>query len=181
MIQGFLLAFSVSLDAFSVSITQSKQKKFIKSALITSALFGIFQTVMPLIGWLAGSQFKNLITNIDHWIAFFLLLIIGMKMIFEGMKPVNNKTIKNFNYTNVLMLAIATSIDALVIGITFAFIKTDVLTAVILFGAVTFIMSLTGSFLGKQIRKIVGSKMEIVGGIILISIGTKILIEHLFF
>lgn len=180
MIQLFLLAFSVSLDAFSASIAQSKQKEFIKSALITSFLFGIFQTVMPLIGWLAGIQFKTLITNIDHWMAFLLLSIIGMKMVFEGTNPID-KIKKNFSYMNALILAIATSIDALVIGITFAFIKTDVLTAVILFGTVTFIMSLTGSFLGKQIRQIVGNKMEIIGGIILILIGTKILIEHLFF
>lgn len=180
--QSILLALSVSIDAFSASMAQAavKQKNFIKSAVITSFSFGFFQSLMPLIGWLLGKQFRFFIMNIDHWVAFFLLSLVGAEMIFKGLKKRNEKPEKNLNYRNILMLSIATSIDALVIGATFAFIKIPVIITIILFGVITFIACLIGWTLGNKLQNVIGRKMEIVGGIILILIGIKILIEHLF-
>ena len=134
---------------------------------------------MPLIGWFAGSSIDHLISDYDHWIAFGLLLLIGLKMIYESFNQEDEK-ISSLGIYVLLMLSIATSIDALAVGISFAFLKSSILTPVIIIGIVTFIMSLCGAFIGYRIGHIFENKMEILGGIILIGIGFNILVEHLF-
>lgn len=134
---------------------------------------------MPLIGYFLGTKSEFLVKGIDHWVAFILLSLIGMRMIIKSLKKDKEIIKRKLDYKNLFMLAVATSIDALVIGITFAFIKTSIITATILFGFVTFIMSLVGFILGKRLKNIIGEKVEAVGGVILILIGVKILLEHL--
>jgi manganese efflux pump family protein len=135
---------------------------------------------MPLIGWFLGFQIRNSIKEFDHWIAFILLLFMGGKMILESLKKEEEK--KEFNPLKFLVLlgiAIATSIDALIVGVGFAFMKVDIATTIAIIGFITFIVSITGILIGKKTGNLFGKKAEILGGIILISIGTKILIEHL--
>ena len=163
----FILAVGLSMDAFAVSVCKGLAMKQItfKKAAIVGAWFGGFQALMPLIGWLLGSRFKSYITAIDHWIAFVLLLIIGANMIKESFDKSEESANASLGFKIMLMLAIATSIDALAVGVTFAFL--DVTLSAIGVKA--------GSVFGVKYK----SKAELAGGIILILIGTKILLEHL--
>jgi manganese efflux pump family protein len=176
-----LVAVGLSMDAFAVSISSAvaiDRIKF-KHALKVGAFFGSFQAFMPLLGWLAGFSFRVLITGIDHWIAFALLALIGGKMIFESFKkdcPQNK--MNPLDNIVLLGLAVATSIDALAAGISFALLKINILYTVSLIGLITFIVSMVGVFLGKKLCGFWGKKIEIAGGMILIGIGLKILIEH---
>ena len=156
----FILAVGLSMDAFAVSVCKGLAMKQItfKKAAIVGAWFGGFQALMPLIGWLLGSRFKSYITAIDHWIAFVLLLIIGANMIKESFDKSEESANASLGFKIMLMLAIATSIDALAVGVTFAFLDVNI-----------------GSVFGVKYK----SKAELAGGIILILIGTKILLEHL--
>lgn len=178
----FLLAVGLSMDAFAVSICEglSMKKLNLKRAGILALFFGGFQAGMPLIGYLLGKNFQQYITSIDHWIAFLLLLIIGGSMIKESFdKDEEKKENKKFCLKYVSVLAIATSIDALAVGITFAFLQVRIVPAVCLIGITTFVLSFIGVKIGNVFGSKYKSKAELLGGIILIIIGIKILVEHL--
>ncbi|MBP7506441.1 MAG: manganese efflux pump [Prolixibacteraceae bacterium] len=181
----FLIAFSLSFDSFAVSVTSGlslcrKHLKFSDAFKIAITL-AVFQALMPLIGWLLGSTIKDLIQEADHWIALALLSFLGVRMIIEGTKPVGQKRIKNPTHWKVLItMAIATSIDALAVGISFAFLYSSIVLPVIIIGVITFLVSMSGIYMGKNAGKKIASKAEIIGGVILIAIGLKIFIEHIF-
>lgn len=181
IIEIILTSVGLAMDAFAVSICKglSMKKYDIKKGLIISLYFGIFQGLMPLIGYFLGTAFESLITNIDHWVAFVLLGTIGINMIKEGLTSKNEKCNDNTDFKILFPLAIATSIDALTVGITFAFLKINVLFASISIGIITFLMSFIGSKIGNKVGNKYEKKSQILGGIILILIGTKILLEHL--
>ena len=175
-------AIALSMDAFAVSISKglSVQKVRPKHALIVGAYFGGFQALMPMLGFLLGYKFESFITNIDHWIAFVLLAIIGGNMIREALgKDEDDKENDDFSFRAMLPLAVATSIDALAVGISFAFLGVDIVTAALLIGATTFVLSGAGIFVGNIFGSKYKSKAELAGGIVLILIGAKILLEHL--
>ena len=178
----FLLAVGLSMDAFAVSICEglSMKKLDLKRASILALFFGGFQAGMPLLGYLLGKNFQQYITSIDHWIAFVLLVIIGGNMIKEALdKEEEAKEDKKFCLKYVSVLAVATSIDALAVGITFAFLQVSIIPAVCLIGITTFILSLVGVKIGNVFGAKYKSKAELLGGTILIIIGLKILVEHL--
>ena len=176
-----VIGVGLSMDAFAVSVCKglAMKKMDIKKALVCSLYFGVFQALMPLIGFLLGSGFKNVVSSIDHWIAFVLLGIIGINMIKEAKScdVVND----SMDVKTMLTLAVATSIDALAIGVTFAFLKVSIIPAVSIIGLITFFCCFIGVKLGSVFGEKLKSKAEIMGGVMLILIGTKILIEHLFF
>ena len=177
-----LISFGLAMDAFAVSVTSGITIKRLRivNALKIALFFGAFQALMPVVGWLAGLSLRESIGAIDHWIAFGLLSFIGCKMIYESTKmPSSKKPVDPLNVFVLLMLSIATSVDALAVGVTFAFLKVAVATPIITIGVVTFVLSLTGVFIGNRLGHFFEKKIEIAGGVILILLGTKILIEHL--
>lgn len=178
-----LISISLAMDSFSVSIVgglNSQKSKYI-DAIKVAGFFGVFQALMPLLGWFIGETLKSFIFTIDHWIAFGLLGIIGLKMIYESFKSGKGKEERDIlSNKNLLFMSIATSIDALIVGITLSLIEVPFLLSIITIGIVTFILCFFGFLFGKQLGFLFGKKIEVVGGIILILIGTKILIEHLF-
>ena len=186
IISILLIGVGLAMDAFSVSVTDGivlKKPTFLQAAKI-AFFFGIFQFLMPCIGYLLGSAFASYIKTFDHWIAFVLLAFIGGKMLIEavGEKDEDEKEIKNpLSFMTLLVLAVATSIDALAVGVTFATIDVPLIFAATLIGIVTFIISLAGVYLGSRFGNLFGNKAEIVGGLVLIGIGLKIFIEHMFF
>jgi len=172
------------MDAFAVSISSGAaiKKMHIKYAIQIGLLFGFFQAIMPVIGWNIGRIATNYIKNIDYWIVFTLLTFIGCKMIYEAFQPNNNCTKKNpHNIYILLTLAIATSIDALAVGISFSFLNIQILTPILIIGIITFIFSFAGIYIGHKMCCLFEDKFEIFGGIILIGIGFKILLEHTIF
>jgi putative Mn2+ efflux pump MntP len=177
-----LIAFGLSMDAFAVSITSGitiKDQK-LNHALRIGLFFGSFQALMPLIGWLAGLSLRDLISGVDHWVAFGLLSLIGGKMIYGATKIGSNEKEANpLSVFVLLILSIATSIDALAVGLSFAFLKISVATPVIVIGLVTFVLSFFGVLVGNRLGHFFEKKMEIIGGLVLIGIGVRILIEHL--
>lgn len=178
------ISIAVSMDAFSVSICKGlATKKFsLKTALICGIWFGGFQALMPLIGYFLGAQFQHLITSIDHWIAFGLLLLIGINMIYEALKSGNNESPDGTTgLKTMFLLAIATSIDALAIGVSFAFLKVNIWVSILMIGVTTFIFSFVGVVIGNFFGSRYSKKAQVTGGLILIFIGTKILFEHLSF
>lgn len=182
VITTVLIAFGLAADAFAASITSGiKIKRLrIKNALMIATFFGFFQAIMPLVGWLIGRGLKGLISEVDHWIAFGLLGFVGCRMIYESIQSETiSKQLNPLNLYVLLTLSIATSIDALVVGISFAFLQNYIATLVICIGVVTFVLSFIGVFIGNRFGNWFNNKIEIVGGLILISIGTKILFEHL--
>lgn len=181
MITILFIAFGLAMDAFAVSITNGITIKHqrINNALKIGIFFGSFQALMPLIGWLAGLRLRDFISGFDHWVAFGLLSLIGGKMIYESTKIGDDKEIRSLNLFVLLLLSIATSIDALAVGLSFAFLKISIATPIIVIGIVTFILSFLGVLVGNRLGHFFEKKMEIVGGLILIGIGTKILIDHL--
>ena len=183
VIDIFLISIGLGMDSCAVSICKglSMKKMDWKKALIIGAYFGGFQALMPLIGYGLGLGFENIIKHVDHWIAFGLLLIIGGNMIKEAFSNENNAQDDSVNYKIMIVLAIATSIDALAIGITFAFFKINIIASIILIGIVAFILSVIGVKIGNIFGNRYGKITEIIGGIILILIGVKILLEHLNF
>ncbi|MBR3962117.1 MAG: manganese efflux pump [Oscillospiraceae bacterium] len=182
VIELILIGISLSMDAFAVSICKglSVGKIKPKHMLIAGIWFGGFQALMPLIGYLLGSTFEQYITSIDHWVAFILLGIIGINMIKESRETENDQD-SSFGFKAMLVLAVATSIDALAVGITFAFLKVDILLAIALIGITTFAFSAAGIKIGSVFGAKYKSKAEFFGGAVLIFLGIKILIEHLFF
>jgi putative Mn2+ efflux pump MntP len=182
IISIIFIAFGLAMDAFAVSITSGLTIKSLKinNALKIGTFFGLFQAIMPIIGWLAGLSFREIISDVDHWIAFGLLIVIGCKMIYESSKmEVNNNKINPLNVYLLLILSIATSIDALAIGLTLSFLKVSIILPAIIIGATTFSLSVIGVYFGNKFGHYFERKIEMVGGFILIGIGIKILIEHL--
>ncbi len=177
-----LVAVGLSMDAFAVALCKGLCMKKInyRHTVIIAAFFGVFQAVMPLVGWLLGSQFSRYITSFDHWIVFVLLSILGGKMIKEALEPEEEVvcTVK-LDIKELLGLAIATSIDALAVGISFAFLEVKILPSVSLIGVITFLLSFLGVALGNRFGLRFKKKAELAGGIILILIGLRILLEHL--
>lgn len=183
LIELFLLAAGLSMDAFAVSVCKglSMQKMRVKHALVIGLYFGGFQALMPWIGYMLGIRFQGAIKAYDHWIAFILLGIIGFNMVKESMDNETESCDASIDVKTMLILAIATSIDALAVGVTFAFLDVRILQAVSFIGCTTFILSVIGVKVGTVFGVLYKSKAERTGGIILILIGLKILIEHLFF
>ena len=177
-----LIAFGVAMDAFAVSIASGFKAKTLKlaDALKIGVFFGGFQALMSLIGWAAGLHFRNIITGVDHWIAFGLLSAIGVKMIYESTKLKSyEQKISPFNISVLLILSVATSIDALAVGLSLSFLNVSIALPAVIIGAITFILSFFGVSIGNRVGHFFERKIEMVGGIILIGIGIKILIEHL--
>jgi len=176
----FIIAAGLSMDAFAVSICKglSLRKLSVKHALTAGIYFGGFQALMPLIGYFLGFYFKNLITNFDHWIAFIILGFIGINMIIASKSADENQN-SNFNFKAMLPLSIATSIDALAIGVTFAFLNVQIVPAVILIGITTFLFAAFGVKIGNVFGSKYKQKAEVFGGIILILMGIKILLDHM--
>ncbi|MDR1231877.1 MAG: manganese efflux pump MntP family protein [Spirochaetaceae bacterium] len=179
-----LIAVGLAMDAFAVSITLglSVTKPKVKELIIPGIYFGAFQALMPAIGYFVGTYFVHAIQKLDHWIAFALLGFIGGKMIKESFSKEKNKEKPAeymFGFTKMLVLAIATSIDALVVGITFAFFEVNIFKAILITGMITFIISISGVKIGNIFGTKFKSKAEFIGGAVLILIGIKILIEHI--
>lgn len=176
-----LIAIGLAMDAFAVSIAKgiTVDRNRRKTALIMASFFGGFQMLMPAIGWLVGLSFKDIIMGVDHWIAFGLLTLIGLKMIYDATKKAKEETEESLKLHSLLILAVATSIDALMVGLSFAFLQSSVLEPILVIGIVTFSLSIVGFFFGCGLGRVFGNKVKIVGGLILIAIGLRILLEHL--
>ena len=179
-----IIALGLSMDAFAVSITLglSIEKLRIKEIIIPCIYFGTFQALMSLIGYFAGINFSNQIQHLDHWVAFILLGFIGGKMIKNSFKKKQERTNENsLKLVRMLLLAIATSIDALVVGITFAFFEINIFEAATIIGLITFFIAICGVIIGKIFGIRFKSKAEFLGGFVLVLLGVKIIIEHIFF
>ena len=181
LIELFILAVGLSMDAFAVSVCKglAMPKITVKKTLIVGLWFGGFQALMPAIGYLLGVQFRDQITSIDHWIAFILLGIIGANMIKEACSGDCEEENDSLDIKTMFLLAVATSIDALAVGITFAFLNVHLLAAVSFIGVTTFTLSAIGVKIGNVFGTKYKSKAEFAGGVILILLGFKILLEHL--
>lgn len=179
----FVIAVGLSMDAFAVSVCKglSVPKMKMSHALTCGVYFGGFQGLMPLIGYLLGSQFEEAIVSIDHWVAFVLLGLIGFNMIKESREEGCEEMDGSFGVKAMIPLAVATSIDALAIGVTFAFLRVNIFWAVLFIGVITFTLSSIGVKVGNVFGVKFKSKAEFAGGLILILMGTKILLEHLGF
>lgn len=183
-IELLLIGVGLSMDAFAVSVCKGLNMRKInyKHAFVIAAFFGGFQALMPFIGWALGSQFEQYIESVDHWIAFILLAFIGGKMVVEAIKGGDDDEEKEvcpdkLDIKELFMLAVATSIDALAVGVTFAFLKVNIVFSITTIGITTFVISIAGVVIGNLFGAKYKSKAEIAGGIILVLIGLKILLE----
>lgn len=176
----FLIALGLSMDACAVSVCKglSVQKLRLRHALLAGVYFGLFQGLMPVIGYFLGFRFEHLIKEIDHWIAFVLLAVIGINMIRESFAEADEHN-DDFGVKTMLILAVATSIDALAVGIGFAFLAVDILAASVFIAVITFTLSALGTWVGHKFGEHFKAKAEFAGGVILIGMGLKILLEHL--
>lgn len=183
IIELLLLAAGLSMDAFAVSVCKglSAEKNEVKHMAIAGLWFGGFQALMPVIGYFLGSTFMKYISAFDHWVAFFLLFIIGLNMIKESFATEEETVSSSFGLKTMFVMAVATSIDALAVGITFAFLKVNIFLSAAIIGATTFLFSAAGIKIGGIFGCKFKSKAELAGGIILILLGTKILLEHTVF
>lgn len=177
----FLIAVGLSMDAFAVSVCKglSAGRVRVSHALTAGIWFGGFQALMPFLGWLLGSRFQSFITSVDHWIAFLLLGLIGANMVRESRSQEEEEVGASFAPKAMLPLAVATSIDALTVGITFAFLQVNIYWAIALIGVTTFVLSAIGVKAGGIVGERGKSRAELAGGIVLILMGCKILVEHL--
>lgn len=180
-----LIGIGLSVDSLAASITTGacSRKIRVSHVLKVAVFMAVFQGTMPLLGWIIGSSFKSVIASFDHWVAFILLLGIGGKLIYEGIKSSNDEN-SGLAPTKTLLLmgmALATSIDALIIGISFGLIDVDIWLAMVVIGIATFIFSSLGVLVGKKIGKSINKGIEVAGGMVLIALGLKILIEHIYF
>ena len=195
-IEIILLSVGLAMDAFAVSVGNglSMKKSEPKAALAIALSFGIFQALMPTIGYFLGSAFEAAISSFDHYIALIFLGFIGGKMIFDGIKELRESKKKDdkreeaeekpfkLSFGTLMIQAVATSIDALIVGVSFAALpNVNIWTAVLLIGLITFTLSLVGVFFGKKFGQLLGSRAEVFGGLILVGIGLKVFIEHMFF
>lgn len=176
-----VIAIGLAMDAFAVSICKglSMKKMSWKKAIIIGAYFGLFQAIMPLTGYLLGVGFQDKVVGIDHWIAFVLLSLIGIDMIKDAFSKESDDKNDSVHFNEMIILALATSVDALAVGITFAFLDVNIIPAILLIGIITFIISVVGVKIGNIFGDKYEKKAEFVGGIILILMGIKILLEHL--
>ena len=183
LLELFVIAVGLSMDAFAVSICKGLSVRELKPkhALTVGVYFGGFQMLMPLIGFALGVRFQSFITSIDHWIAFVLLALIGFNMIKESREEEEEeeKPYAGVNFKELLILAVATSIDALAVGVTFAFLQVNIVPAITIIGCTTFVISIAGVYVGNVFGSRYKSRAELTGGVILILIGLKILLEHL--
>ena len=179
LLELFLIAVGLSMDAFAVSVCKGLSLRGLrpKHAALVGLYFGGFQALMPVLGWLLGYRFERYITSVDHWIAFALLTVIGVGMIREAKKA--EELNDDLGFRTMLLLAVATSIDALAVGVTFAFLSVSILPAACLIGVTTFALSALGVYIGHIFGLKYKAKAELAGGVILIGIGLKILLEHL--
>lgn len=177
----FLIAVGLSMDAFAVSICKglAMKKITLSKACIVGLWFGVFQALMPAAGYLLGGRFEQYITSVDHWIAFVLLCVIGLSMIKEALSKDMESADDSLDIKTMFLLAVATSIDALAVGVTFAFLRVRILPAVCFIGVITFTLSAAGVKVGNVFGIRYKSRAELAGGIILIAMGLKILLEHL--
>lgn len=185
-IELLLMGIGLAMDAFAVSICKGLAMRKVnkKQAIVIGLFFGGFQALMPFIGWVLGSQFESYITSIDHWIAFVLLGFIGGKMIVEAVKPEEEQVEIDrmdppLDIKEMFILAVATSIDALAVGITFAFLKYPIVEAISIIGIVTFFISIGGVYVGNFFGNKYKNKAELAGGLILVLLGLRILLSHL--
>ena len=184
IIEIALIGVGLAMDAFAVSICKglAMRRMNYKKAIIIAAFFGVFQALMPALGYVLGTTFANKIAAIDHWIAFILLALIGANMIKEALSSDDDECQDDsLRLGDLIMLSIATSIDALAVGITFAFFNVSLLLSVSMIGIITFIICVIGVKVGNVFGEKYKSKAELAGGLILIVMGSKILIDHLFF
>ncbi len=181
VIEILAIGIALAMDAFAVSICKGLSMKKInwKNAIIIGLYFGVFQALMPVVGYFLGTTLSGVVEKIDHWIAFILLSIIGGNMIKESTDDEIEKRNDKIDFRTMIVLAIATSIDAMAVGVTFAFLKTNLILAISIIGIVTFIISVIGVIIGNKFGDKFQNKAELTGGIILIIIGLKILLEHL--
>jgi putative Mn2+ efflux pump MntP len=177
-----LIAVGLAMDAFAVSIASGVviKRLHVKQALRIAIFFGFFQAIMPVMGWLAGIALKDFISGVDHWVAFGLLSAIGCKMIYESLKlESNKKECNSLNVSVLLIFSIATSIDALAVGVSFAFLRIAIISPVVAIGVITFLLSFLGVYTGNRLGHFFERKIELIGGLLLIGIGIKILLEHI--
>jgi manganese efflux pump family protein len=178
-----ILAIGLSMDSFAVAIScgLEEQKISFQHAVKISFSFAFFQGLLPVVGWFLGTGVKVYIEAVDHWIAFILLAFLGGKMIFESFENEQSEEMSNiYSWRHILALSVATSIDALIIGFTYAMVSTgNIFSGAVIIGAVTFFFAMLGIRIGKDVAGNFGQKVELLGGIILIGIGVKILIQHL--
>lgn len=175
-----LIALGLAMDSFSASIANGLASRSfeINKALTIALFFGFFQGLMPVFGWLAGESIAEYISAFDHWVAFSLLTIIGVKMIYESITNKPNNFLRDYTLKVILLLSLATSIDALAVGLSFSFLDTSIFFPAIIIGVITFLLSFLGVYIGRRFGKILKNRIEILGGSILIIIGLRILIEH---
>jgi manganese efflux pump family protein len=177
----FLIALGLSMDCFAVSVTFGTARKYLLKNLARLAFFfGFFQGLMTFLGWWIGDALKQFIDEVDHWVAFSILALIGIRMIIESMKKEKERKTINFLQIRILLsLSVATSIDALMTGVSFGFINVNILESVILISTVTFLVTMIGGKLGEKATFIPARRAELIGGVVLILIGVKILVMHL--
>lgn len=182
VLEIIVISIGLAMDAFAVSVCKglAMKKLDIKKMIIVGLYFGGFQGIMPLVGYLLGANFESFVTKVDHWIAFVLLSIIGINMIKEAFKSECDCESHNDSvaFKTMIGLAIATSIDALAVGITLAFLKANLMAVVLSIGIITFVLSMMGVWIGNKFGNKYESKAQITGGLILIIMGAKILFEH---
>lgn len=185
-VEIFLIGIGLSMDAFAVSVCKGLGMHRVNyaHALVIALFFGVFQGLMPVIGWLVGSTFAVYVTAVDHWIAFALLALVGGKMLWdafhdEDAEEDDETSTQKLDLRELFMLAIATSIDALAVGISFSFLQIDIVAAALIIGCTTFVLSLVGVVVGNRFGARFEKPSQIAGGIVLIAIGLKILLEHL--
>ncbi len=178
---AILVAIGLAADATAVSMSSGCTIKSLKpkNAALMASTFAIFQMLMPLLGWVLGTGFKSVVEGFDHWIAFLLLALVGGKMIKEAFSHEEKKDFNPLNPKVLLVLAIATSIDALAVGFSMSLVGSSLLVPILIIGGITFLFSYAGCYIGRTFGHLFENKVEIVGGLILIGIGIKILIEHM--
>lgn len=176
-----LLGLGLSFDTFAVSVSTGLINSSIKfwQGIRIAIVLAFFQALMPLIGWFGGLQIAEYISSIDHWLAFGLLSIIGAKMIIDSFKDEEEKKTNPFLFKVAVLMGFATSIDALVVGVSLAFIDIEIYQTIVIIGVITFLSAMIGMLIGKSANRKLGKKVEIIGGLILFGIGLKILIEHI--
>ena len=181
LVEVALISIGLAMDAFAVSVCKGLSMKKIewKKVLTIALYFGSFQALMPIIGFLLGNSFRNFIEDVDHWVAFVLLSFIGFNMIKEAFDKEDEKRNDKIDFKTMFILSLATSVDALAIGITFAFLNVNIVNAILIIGITTFLLSILGVKIGNKFGDKLQNKAELCGGIILIIIGLKILLEHL--
>lgn len=181
VIELILIAIGLAMDAFAVSLGKGLTLKRVdgKFALVAGAWFGGFQALMPIIGYLLGRTFAGFVISVDHWIAFVLLALIGINMIRDTLWGDKEQHTSDFSARSMFLMAVATSIDALAVGVTMAFLDVNIWIAATVIGVITFALSAVGVVLGYRFGTLLGSKAGLLGGVILIGLGVKIILEHL--